>query len=485
MHRPPLLRVLGGRPEPVRGVPGPHLIVAADPDRRPGGPHLPEEELRPAGGVARVRRRIELDARSAQVERDRLRRAERAPEHGREPTFLPPQHLHNPRRARTRIPPAGSPEPIVAERGAHLRQLLEETPAGRLVDREVLVVGARLPPVSRDDGAGAQPQQDEREERLDLGLSQAIRRVIASHDLSGGGQRIPLAHHHVGRRDREVAHRVRLDEVAEVHDPHDPTRGEGIAPGRRLRYEDVVVVRVAVDDARPQARQQRSRPSVELRGEALDPLPPRRILHVREILLHDSATPPEVPVQLAPRRGVRKALQGPVDRPEKLSEVAQELPALRPRARERRPGHVGEEPREMKGPVGPLRVPDELARQAGADAREDVAGFGGGEPGQHLVLPLEYRGLLARLRELEHVFRARLRCEVEVLVALARQRACLRANAVQRPRDPGRLRRREARRAVRPFDPARSDALLLELHSDPRAQNLIIRDIIRDPLGRR
>ena len=158
MNRSPLKPVLALDGERVRVVPAPGLVVAANPDGSPNGPHVAEQKIGPASRV-QVARGAEPPAAHAQVEDGvrtfgQLRRQNRS-----EAAFvtLPPQPCAQARSARVRLQSAGLAQPVVHEvRMEFLEAVhaLQQFPDVCFTDAQILVV--RLPGALPGGHGGAQ-----------------------------------------------------------------------------------------------------------------------------------------------------------------------------------------------------------------------------------------------------------------------------------------------------------------------------------------
>ncbi len=318
-----------------------------------------------------------------------------------------------------------------------------------LADRQVGVVRALFLLSRRDRDARAQPQQHEAEDRSDLVVVQGTDRLVAAHDRDGCRQRIGLAQHGVGDRDREIRDRIGVDDVAEVENSrHPPPKGgsHGSKWGnlvasafrRKIRDEDVVVVGIVVHRGPAQSGEPGGVAPLDPIGELRDERAHRRVLHLRRPFAHERQPLRQVPVELAVDRRMVEAVERGVQlgdgSPDVLEEIGGRLGLREGHARQpRQHAHVVARPGRRDDGGDPRPV----ARRH--DARTAVGPAGNAR--KRLVLRLEQRAVLCRIRDLQHRAIAAGGLEQEILVALARERGRLRHQAVQPPCQLGGLRR--------------------------------------------
>src|SRR6478672_5244053 len=104
-------------------------------------------------------------------------------------------------------------------------------------------------------------------------------------------------------------------------------------PRTRFAGDDVVVVRVAVDDAAAEAGQGGHDLGLEPREGELDPQAPPRVRD-QGYRVANRARAAEVPLEVRPLRGrMREVQEGPVHLPEQPAHPGEEVRVVRPRLR--------------------------------------------------------------------------------------------------------------------------------------------------------
>ena len=121
-------------------------------------------------------------------------------------------------------------------------ELFQCLPGRSLRDGDVRVVRLICLADGGVDDADGESNGDERKEDRNLGFGERKGAVKAGDKGSGSGQRLPLAEDGIGGGDSGLGYDQAVVHVAEIND------ADLVAVARAV-YEDVVVVRVAVDDA--------------------------------------------------------------------------------------------------------------------------------------------------------------------------------------------------------------------------------------------
>ena len=245
VDRPPL--VCGPpRREGRRQVDPARLVVTPHADRDPRAPHRGEDPLGQGPGLDGRGVRAEEEAADAEVQDEAGRLPQVRVEDG------PPLHPLEPRDDRRAVgdgrEPAGRPERVVGEAGVDPVEPLERGPRRGLAHRDVGVAGGRARPHRGVRNTHRETRADEGEEERDLLRLEREGGVVAGDDRGRRGERVVLAQERVGRRDRRLRHEEAVVQVAEIEEARHLA---GMGVGRA--DQDVVVVRVAVDDAAPQA----------------------------------------------------------------------------------------------------------------------------------------------------------------------------------------------------------------------------------------
>ena len=259
--------------------------------------------------------------------------------------------------------------------------------------------------------------------------------MVAGDDRGRRLERVVLAQERVGRRDRRLRHEEAVVQVAEVEEARHLA---GMGVGRA--DQDVVVVRVAVDDAASQAGEGGHDLRLVAREHPLDERPPLRLPHVPEGAA-DPRGAGEVPLEVAVGLGVVEAREGRVELAQHPPEARQQLRRARSGFGQRRSRQPAEHPDEPRGPVRPRDDRDGLPLPRRHDPRHRQVRRPRLDPLQGRALQLDEAPLARRVHRLQHVAPAVRRREAEVVVELAGQGECFDLEAVEaageRPR--GRL----------------------------------------------
>ena len=349
MHRSPLEPVLALDGERVRVVPAARLVVAADSDGSPNGPHVAEQKIGPAARVE-IARGAEPPAAHAQVEDGMWTRSRFRRQHGGEAPLvaLAPQPCAQARSARVRLQAAGVAQPIVHEVRVELLEAvhaLQEFPDVRFTDAEILVVRLPRPLPGGHRGAQAKPHPGKREDGGDFLLPEGILLVESAHQMRQSPHGIPLGEHRIGSRDCRFRSQPGTHGVAEVDDAGDAP--VSVAPARwhipDPIGEHVVVVGVAVHHLGAQARDQEREPLLAVRHPAAQQRPPVLSLHAPHPLLEKGGRSTQVPVEARLGRGMLEVGEGGVQAGQDASPGTQELRTLRAHLGDRHAGQPGDQ----------------------------------------------------------------------------------------------------------------------------------------------
>jgi hypothetical protein len=283
----------------------------------------------------------------------------------------------------------------------------------------------------RDAHARAQPQENESEERGDLVIPQRPLVLVAAHDTDGGRERVGLAEDGVGDGDREIGNRVGVDDVAEVEDPDDT----------RIRYQDVVVVRIVVHDRPRQRLDARTVPEVDLLDQADDERAQRFVLDRRRQLADERQPPRQVPIEVAVDGRMVEALERAVELRHRGAKPLEKRRRMFPDRSERFAREPGEQPHEVTGTRRGRHLGDGIAihtrNRAGTERRRSR------HVRERRVLRFEQRPSVGPVRDLEDEPVSRRGTQHEVLVALAGKRRGVTVDAEQAPAEICRFVRRQ------------------------------------------
>jgi hypothetical protein len=139
-------------------------------------------------------------------------------------------------------------------------ELFQDSPGGALAEQEVLIARFSLPLERGVGDAHAQPGADERIQHLQLGLAERRHRMVASHHMRRGSQWIGLVHDGVRDADGQLTHARAVRHVAKVEQPGYPA----------ISDEEVVIIRIVVEQARGQPLQAENDDRRVWREQALD-----------------------------------------------------------------------------------------------------------------------------------------------------------------------------------------------------------------------
>ena len=306
-----------------RCIDQPRLVVAANPDGHASRAQLAEDSLAQQRRRGRAWIRAQEQAADAQIEHATRRSAQIDAQHRYEVSSICLQPGDDCSAMRHWRQPAGMAERVMGEARVDGVQLRQRRPGRRLADRNVGIVGFEQLAPSRIGDAHSQPGTDQREQQRNLGLGKRKSAVVAGHHLCRRHQRVALAEQRVGRRNRRLADDLAQQHVAEI-DHAD-----------RLAWLDVwradqqiVIVRVAVNDASAQAREHRRNLVLVLDQAALHHGAASRICDRAEMLANPAGAR-EIPLELTLRGGMRKIDQRSVDLPEQPANAVQQLGAMR------------------------------------------------------------------------------------------------------------------------------------------------------------
>ncbi len=372
--------------------------------------------------VTRIERPTVVPAFHAEVE-DQRARLPRVGRHERRgfggTTSKPSRHVA---RGGMRRQATRASQPIAGERRLlGPPQPLQQRPGRRLADEQILVVRVVDAADGGDDHAQAEPEPDQSAQHVNLRLRERIRGVVPGHQRLPGRDRVLLAEAGVCARDRGLGDRPGPDHVAEIDQPRDPN----LALGQRTAAdENVRVVRIVVDDraaelaARSLDRGLTAVGALRYEGAASG------ILDRFEMVADQPGRALRPPHERTVGGGGVHSGEHEVDAAQHLAELAHQGRAVRAGLAQRPSGHVLQQPGEaVVAHIG--RRGDELARRRGEGPGEAVRqprvrqGHGG------VGLERDDLERLGGVRHLEHVPLSRSPDQQEVLVALARQLACL------------------------------------------------------------
>ncbi len=249
--------------------------------------------------------------------------------------------------------------------------------------------------------------------------------MVAGDDRGRRGERVVLVQERVGRRDRRLRHEEAVVHVAEVDEARH-LAGMGV----RRADQDVVVVRVAVDDAASQAGEGGHDLRLEAREHPLDERPPLRLAHVPECAA-DPRGAREVPLEVPVGLGVVEAGEGRVELAEQPPEAYQHLRRARSGLGERCSRQPAEHPDEPRSPVRPRDDRDGLPIPRRHDPRHRQVRRPRLDPPQGRALQVDEAPLARRVHRLQDVAPAVRRREAEVVVELAGQGESLDLEAVE------------------------------------------------------
>ena len=213
-----------------------------------------------------------------------------------------------------------------------------QPPDGLLADPEVGIVGSMARLLRRQHDARAEPQLDQPVEGAQLRLRQWMGLVVSGDDPARRGQRIGLAQHDVGQRDRQIPDREADDDVAEIDDSDHTVIRRRKRP--LIGHQQIVVIEVVMDRAPPQLSKQ----GLCLNGKAaqrlVDPLAEQRIFDQSAMALDHLPPPRQIPVQLAMDRRMVKIGQAPIELPEAPPQISEQAVRV--------VSHLGQRPPRQK-----------------------------------------------------------------------------------------------------------------------------------------
>ena len=218
-----------------------------------------------------------------------------------------------------------------------------------------------------------------------------------------------------------------VDHVAEVEDPRD-----GLP---RFIDEDVVVVRVAVDDTLPEVREHRDDMGRMVRGQLRDPCRDRGVRDHREIRTHHAVGVREIPMEVAMEGCVIKGRERLVHATERATQIATECVRVQWCRAEGRAGKRRDEPNETGTVLGDLGAVDRTDEPRCESARLQVT--------HDRTLGFEHLTPLRDVGQLQDEALSRLCAEEDVLVAFGREVRRHGPHAVEALGECGRVGERE------------------------------------------
>ncbi len=354
-------------------------------------------------------------ATGAEIDRRHLGRAKISADQGSELGRVLRQPGHHALSVGHRRHPTSFSKGVVRETGMDCCEE-RQGPGKRLLADPEVVVPWRVPGLlGRDARAHAQSHAHQAEERLELGLGQGVGLVMARNDRCRRGQRIGGAQGNIGTSDRDIVDDVAVHHVAKIDDSCDRLV--------LLVDEDVVVVKVAMDDAAPEPREERDDVGPMVRCERSDPVGERRVGDQGDETLDDVLRVREVPIEIAMEAGMIKGRECAAQTADRATEVA--------------PHGVGRETRDAES--GTRQCRDE-SNELGTVRADLVAQDGRDQPGSesawlqmehHRTFRLEHLTPFGDIGQLEDEALPGLGLEEDVLVPFGRKVGCLGSNVVE------------------------------------------------------
>ena len=275
--------------------------------------------------------------------------------------------------------------------------------------------------------------------------------MVGRNNPTGRRQRIGLAQHDVGQRDRQIPHREAHQQISEIDDSDDPIVGGGKKPV--IRHQQIVVIEVIVDRTAPQLTQHGLGLSRKLAQRLVDPLAKQRILDQPAMALDHLPAPRQVPVQLPMDRRMVEIGQAPIELSQPTSQIGEEPIRVVAHLPQRPPWEKGDQPNKVNSGLPTAcwkcrqrHLAEPLPSEGRTDPRSDPKRIPRlPQVGHHCLLGLKHRPGLQPVRNLQDVAGRALDRDPKVLVAIARQWIDRRLDPIPLPQEPLRFPTRHPR----------------------------------------
>ena len=434
VHRAPFVSGIAARAEQRRSVKQARFIVTADTNARACAFHGAKYFLCELGRFRCARVGAQKSTANAQIKNDARCCPQISFQHrssGACVRFQPPLDLFTLWNGRK---PASRTKSVVRETRVDFCQPRQCFPSGLLGDCDVRVVRLNGFAVRRIGDAHRQTRADQRIENGQLQFIQWKCAVISRDDGSCSLKRVIVSENAVSGGNRRLRRSDPVVHIAKINQAHDLAR---LRP--RIVDQHVVVVRIAVNYAAAQLRQDRHDFRLIEREKSLHQRAPLRIGDVLDIVF-DPTRARRIPFQFAFRSRVRKRLQRRVHLPQKPAKIAKKFRRVRADSRKNFSIHESEQPDEARRAFPRGNRSKQVAAAIGRDARQGQLRRTLRQMPQRPALQID-KGMLPRRVHYFEDERTSVRArQMEVVVVFARQRSGGGLYPVEFPRQANRFR---------------------------------------------